>query len=535
MSANEAMAQNALDRVDAAKAEREREHLADVPPPQPKVTLQVDAPSGATAARGSVLVGAITFEGLRELTPADFADVIATRIGSTLSPAKLAALATAIAERAREKDFPFASAWIEPQRIANGVLNLHVDEGVIDEIRVEGASPASVHQALAPLANGRPARLQAVERRLLLAGDIDGVQITRSRFFRENERGVLLVAVAQERSAIRAQFSNEGTRPLGPVQLRIDADFNAVLASDDIVSFTYSTTAAEPKELQFARARYAKRVARAGTEIGFTGLASQTRPGAYLEPLDLESRSWFAGFDVLQPLLRQRRASLWLQGEMGLRDLKQSRGGTLVRHDRITAARLTLYGYADVAGGRLRVSSTVSQGLGLFDATAPGDPLASRRDANGIFTSFSNWADWTRSLAGQLSVRFAVQSQVASDPLLITEEAGLGGGAFLRGYDWSERTGDQAAMGMIELRYMLNSPLKLIRRAQLYTFADGGTVTNLDSGFGSGSLASAGGGVRADITNRMGVNLELAVPLTGYRYDTGDRSAKLNVRMIRTF
>lgn len=532
---NQAAAQDALDRVDPTQVERERERQTDAPSAPPKVELEVDAPNGAPAARGSVLVGAVTFTGLRILTPADFADVIASRVGSTLSPAELASLANAIAERARARGYPFASAWIEPQRVANGVLIVTVDEGVIAEIRFEGAAPASARLALAPLANGRPARLQEVERRLLLAGDIDGVQIRSSRFVREKGRGVLLVRVAQDRIAVRAQLSNEGTRPLGPVQLRFDADFNGLLFSDDSLGLTYSTTPINPDELQFTRARYAKRVTAGGTELGITGLVSRTRPGAYLERFDLASRSWYAGIDVLQPLLRQRRSSLWVQGELGLRNLEQRRQGTLVRHDRIAAARLTLYGYADVAGGRLRVSSTVSQGTGLFDASAAGDPLASRADADGIFTSFSNWADWTTGLGRGVSVRIAVQSQVASEPLLIAEEAGLGGGAFLRGYDWSERTGDQAAMGMVEVRYMLNQPFNLIRRAQLYTYADGGTVTNLDGGFGGGSLASAGAGVRADITNWMGVNVEVAVPLTGDRYDTGNQSPKLNLRLIRSF
>ncbi|RYG89084.1 MAG: ShlB/FhaC/HecB family hemolysin secretion/activation protein [Alphaproteobacteria bacterium] len=530
-----AIAQEALDRLDPAQVEREREIQAIAPATHQKVELEVTEPSGAPAGRGSILVGAVTFTGLRVLTPADFAEIIASRAGSTLNPAELAALATAVADRARAKGFPFATAWIEPQRVASGVLTLNVDEGVISEIRFEGFAPPSLRRSLAPLANGEPARLADVERRLLLTGDIDGVRIRSARFFRENGRSVLLVRATQDRFAVRAQISNEGTRPLGPVQVRIDADLNALLFSDDALTVTYTTTPADLDELQFGRARYAKRVASGGTEIGITGLASRARPGSYLAHVNLESRSWFLGMDVLQPLSRQRRSSFWLQAELGVRDLKQRRQGVLVRHDRVAAARLTFYGYADVAGGRMRVSSTASRGLGLFDATRAGDPLASRADADGIFTSLTNWADWTSELGQGVSLRLALQSQISSDPLLIAEEAGLGGGAFLRGYDWSERTGDQAAMGMVELRYLLDQPFDIIRRAQLYAFLDGGKVTNLRGGYGSGTLASAGGGVRADITKAMGANVEVAVPLTGARYDTGDGSPKLNLRIVRSF
>ena len=83
--------------------------------------------------------------------------------------------------------------------------------------------------------------------------------------------------------------------------------------------------------------------------------------------------------------------------------------------------------------------------------------------------------------------------------------------------------------------YLIDQPFDIIRRAQLYAFLDGGKVTNLRGGYGSGTLASAGGGVRADITKAMGANVEVAVPLTGARYDTGDESPKLNLRLVRSF
>ena len=415
------------------------------------------------------------------------------------------------------------------------MLVVCVDEGRIDEIRFDGPVQPAVRRALAPLVNGAPARLEAVERRLLLAGDVDGVQIRSSKFVRDKGKGVLLVQVTQDRVALRAALSNEGTKPLGPEQLQIDVDFNALFASDDAFTVTYSDTPAEMSELQFGRVRYVKQVGPGGTEVALAASGSITRAGAYLEPLNLKSRNWFLGLNVLQPLLRRRHASLWLDGELGLRDLTQWRNGARARHDRIAAARLTLYGYSDVAGGRLRVSTTLSQGLGILGATESGDPLATRADADGVFTSLSAWADWTADFGGDFSLRLALQSQLASEPLLLAEEAGLGGTIFLRGYDWSERWGDQGTMATAELRYLWNDPLGLIPRAQLYAFIDGGTVTNLEGGYGGGSLASAGGGVRADLDSRMGANFEVAVPLTGPRYDTGDETPKLNFRLIRAF
>ena len=238
---------------------------------------------------------------------------------------------------------------------------------------------------------------------------------------------------------------------------------------------------------------------------------------------------------MLQPLWRRRSASLWLETELGLRNLDQWRDETKVRHDRIATARASLYGYTNLGGGRLRISTTLSQGLGVLGATGAKDPMASRYDADVTFTTLNAWADWTKNLGHDFSVRVAVQSQLASQPLLIAEETGIGGTGFLRGYDWSERTGDQGAMGMLEVRYLWKKPPALLKRAQIYTFVDGGEVSNLKAGYGGGSLSSAGGGVRADIADRLGLTLEVAVPLSGPRYDTGDRSPKLSFRLTRSF
>lgn len=525
--------QETLDRAQPPAA-REKRVPAEANRPHEPVRVDVDAPPPLSGS-SRTLIGAVVLKGLESLKPADFADTLADWIGRTVTPRELSELATAVAERARAHGLVFASAWIGAQQLENGVLVVSVDEGRIDEIRFDGPRQAGVLSALMPLMNGQPVRVGELERRLLVAGDIDGVWIRSSRFIREKGRGVLVVKLSHDRISGRATITNDGTRPIGPEQMTLEVDFNALLASDDALTLTWSQTVFQPDELQFGRVRYQKRIGTGGTEVSITASGSVARPGAYLRPLRISGRSWFVGANILQPLWRRRATSLWLEGELGMRNLMQRRGGRHVRDDRVVAARGTLSGYTEVAGGRMRVSTTVSQGLEILGATRPGDPLASRHDADGSFTSLSAWADWSRNLAGELSVRLAMLSQLSSRPLLTAEEIGLGGTGFLRGYDWSERSGDQGAMGMVELRYRIDRPLGLAKRAQLYAFVDGGRVNNLKGGYGSGALVSAGGGMRTDLTWALGANLEVAVPLSGPRYDTGSRTPKINFKLSKSF
>lgn len=529
-----AVAQTTLDRVDPSKVERTLPHDRPRQDEAPAIALPA-AQRAAPAHEGLVTVGAIYLDGLQALKPSDFADIFETYVGRPLSPEALAGLADAVAERARARGYVFATAAIPPQAISAGMLRVVIDEGRIDAIRLAGEQNAPVRAALAPLAEGRPVQLRELEQRLLIAGDVDGVTLRRTRLVREGDRQLLVVDVARNRIEGLVGLANDGSRPIGPIQADLRVRVSQLLAADDALTLLGVVTPGEPQEFAYGSLRYGKRIDHGGTELFLNGSLSGTEPGAYLEAYDISGRSWTIGAGALQPLLRRRQASLWAEASFNLRRTQQSRAGVRVREDRLSVARLSLYGATAALGGTLRVNLSATQGLDVFDATRRGDPLASRRDADGSFTSFFFWSDWTGKLIPGLEARVAVASQLASDPLLVSEEAGLGGGAFLRAYDYSERTGDRAAMFSAELRHGFDLDKGLVTKPELYVFADGGRVDNLRDGFGSGTLFSAGGGVRFRLTGGIAADAGVAVPLSGPRYDSGDRDPVFNFRISKRF
>jgi hemolysin activation/secretion protein len=145
------------------------------------------------------------------------------------------------------------------------------------------------------------------------------------------------------------------------------------------------------------------------------------------------------------------------------------------------------------------------------------------------------WLNWRRALAGRVSLSFAASGQLSSDPLLIGESFALGGNAFLRGYDFAQAIGDQGVAGLGELRYDWPRALGAVQHLQLYAFADGGMVSNLAGGRGDETLASSGAGLRADVTRNLDFDFEVAVPLTDPRYDTGDKTPRINLRVSQSF
>jgi hemolysin activation/secretion protein len=528
-------AQDAFDRTSPVQqVERERP-LAEV---ETAIRIEVqpvlDQPL-SPADTATLAVGSVVIDGLEVLSRRDFAAAIEPFAGRNLDRTELRQLTDAVAEAARQRGYILATAWIPEQALVGGMLRVRVDEGAIDDVRVEGSDDPAIRAQLQRLIGRGPITLAALQREVLLADDLPGVWIRGTRFENDGQRRVLVVVARRQDFSGSTLVTTDGTRPVGPVRARIDLNANGLISPRDRVDLSYTMSPIDPDELKFFNARFSVIVNDHGTLLGLLGSYSQTEPGAYLADRQIEGEAWQGGIRLRHPLMRSQQRSLWLEASAELQDLRQDRAGVLSRQDRIALARVGFYGYAPLAGGTLQGRATVSRGFDVLGATWLGDPLASRTDASSEFTTLLWWLGWQRGLAKRVSLSLAASGQFASDPLLIGESFALGGNAFLRGYDFSQRVGDQGIAGVGELRYDWPDAMGLVPNLQLYAFADGGTVSNLADGLGGGSLASSGGGFRADITRNLDLDFEIAVPLTEDRYDTDDKTPRLNLRVVQSF
>jgi hemolysin activation/secretion protein len=528
-------AQDAFDRTNPIlQSERDKPLDETETPPRIEVQPVLDQP-WQSAGTPDLTVGSVVIDGLEALNRSDFATAIEPYIGRNLDRSELRMLTDAIADVARKRGYVLATAWIPEQALVGGMLRVRVDEGTIDDIRVEGSSDPAIRAQLSRLIGQRPITLAALQREVLLTDDLPGVSIRSTRFETVGARRVLVVDARREDFGGSVLIATDGTKPVGPVRARIDLNANGLISPSDRIDLSYSMTPFDPDELAFFSARYSVIVNDAGTQIGLNGTYSQTEPGAYLADRGIEGEAWQGGIRLRHPLLRTQKRSLWLEASGEVQDLRQNWFGELRRKDRLAVTRVGLYGFAPLAGGTFQGRATVSQGLSIFGATELGDPLASRTDAPDDFTTLLWWLNWRRGIAPRVSLSLGASGQFSTAPLLIGESYALGGNAFLRGYDFAQRVGDQGIAGSAELRYDWADALGAVRNVQLYAFADGGTVTNLGDGVGGGTLASSGGGLRADITRYLDLDLELAVPLSEPRYDTGDNSPRINLRVVQSF
>ena len=513
--------QNPVDRADPSVLERQLGNEERRPQPQaPNLTVAPARSEAAVPQGPPIVAGAVRVDGATALPPATFAPAIEPYLGRPLGPEELRALARDVAEAARRAGYPLATAWIPQQELVAGILHVTLDEGRIDAIEAEGPGHEEVARRLAPLATGRPVRTAELERALLLAGDMPGISLGRPRIVRRDGRNVLVVQTGFDRVQGRATLDNAGSATAGPVRARLGVDINGVLTGGDRLSLGGMVTPLQPREFQLAEAAYRAPVGHGGTEVGVSTYVGRSRAGGSLRSNDLAGVSSQVEASVTHPLVRSRAGSVWAGAALTVRDSNLDRAGTRVRDDRIVTATASLYANGPFGGGRVRVRLAYVQGLDWLRATRRGDPLASRSDAGGRFSVGEAWLQYDRSLGGRFSLQLAGEAQLASRPLLASEELGLGGRQFLRAFDYWEVSGDEGAAISAELRYDLASGLPHpLRRLQLYLYADAGRVTNLENGLGGGSLASAGGGARAWFDRGFEASLELGIPLTDSPYD----------------
>src|SRR3546814_13572279 len=109
---------------------------------------------------------------------------------------------------ARKHGYLFASSSVPAQTLEAGVLHVRLDEGQIDEVRTEGPRNAPVEAMLSPMKGTAPTKRE-IERRLMRADDLPGVELGTARFVGEEERGVTIVRATRKK--FRSEEGRAGT------------------------------------------------------------------------------------------------------------------------------------------------------------------------------------------------------------------------------------------------------------------------------------------------------------------------------------
>lgn len=524
-----AFGQQSSDRLDPLIFQTETNPKDDARglPEPPRLPYEFETAPVAVEAR-TIQVGAVRLSGLEALSEADFMPVIEPFLGGALDADGQRGLLQAVVAQLHALGYPLGQAVIGRQKVAAGVLTVTIDEGRIDAVRIEGAQNSLVDRMFAPLANGKPVRGPDLERAVLLAEAVPGVRVVKAGLKQEGRLNILVVRLRENQSMARIGADNWGNDTLGPLKLRGRVRQRSVITDGDEITGFAITTPANPQEYLFGSVGYTVPVDADGTRVGLSASIARidavgANTGRALDGQGERVRIWAENPMLLTPSL-----SLGATIGMSYRDTDQSSDGTRSRSERVAALTAGIDGAIRVEDMRAIGRIGISRGTGWFGSTRQGDAIASRDDGDARFTLLEFGATVISPITGPLSVRTDVQAQFASRPLLAGDEFGFGGPNFGRGYFFREEAGDNALAGSVELRVDVPGIPRLLQDLQVYGYGDAARLTNLRGG-STHELATAGAGLRAQVTRRFGFGIEIGVPIDQ------DRSARGNFETWLTF
>ncbi|VXB57712.1 Polymerase [Burkholderia sp. 8Y] len=429
--------------------------------------------------------------------------------------AGLTDLATKLAAYYRQNGYPFASAYLPPQALADGKLRIMIVEGRYGQVQATG-NPQLKDQAqhfLAILVPGEPISSPALERATLLLNDQPGVKIVPVlRPGSESGTGDLLVDVQRDRRVTgEVGLDNYGNRYTGRDRGTLNVDVDSPFTLGDQIALRSLVT---DEKLWFGSAAYALPLGASGLR-GKVGLVhSYYYLGSNFSALDATGTADVATLGLSYAVVRSQNSNVsvsatfqhkQLHDKQGAVDSSTRRASDSIPVEMDFDVRDTLVG-----GGLTYGAVTWTPGhLRLSDEMYSLDANTAR--TAGRYSKVNVDVARIQSLVRHLDLYGRFAAQWTRDNLDSSEKFGLGGINGVRAYPSGEGYGDKGWLAQLELRYTLGAFVP-------YAFYDAGSVALNASPWQAGanhrSIGGAGLGVRY-LRGRWSANSTIAWHVKG--------------------
>lgn len=427
-----------------------------------------------------------------------------------------------------------AAVQVPVQRIENGHVQMEVLYARVTAVRARGETRGAqrkLEQYLQHLGGEEIFDRNKAERYLLLARDLPGYNVQLTLRPAGTAPGDLIgeVTVLRQAYAVDLNIQNLASQATGRWGGQVRAQAFGLTGMGDATTLSYYATA-DFKEQHILQASHEFRPGREGLVVGgqFTYAWTQPDIGRVGGGAKLEARTSFGSLYARYPIVRSQRRNLWLSGGLDLVTQNVRLIAPLTR-DKVRVGWLRLDTDAvDLAHSqpRWRYSSSLElrQGLDILGATRSclrlGCLLATptaRLSGSPTSTVVRGEMDLEHAF-GQVAFALHPRGQLAFGPVQSFEEFSGGNYTVGRGYDPGEISGDSGVGFSAELRGPRLRAGEGVH-VQPYGFFDAawawnrGRKVTLDGRPSEDRLYSAGGGVRAELSDRFRLDAALAVPL----------------------
>jgi hemolysin activation/secretion protein len=511
--------------------------LQQIPPPPPPPRAAPDirieqrsTPPAPALDATKILVRSLRITGATLYSEAELIALTGFVPDTQLALSDLQAMAGRITDHYRRNGFFVAQAFLPAQEINDNAVTIAVSEGRYGAITLKNESRLSdglAHSLLGGLNSGDIIANAPLENRLLLLSDLPGVNVhsTLVPGTAPGTSDLIVVAPGQSVSG-SVDADNAGNRFTGAYRIGATVNVNNPLGQGDVASLRVLTSG---EGLKYARAAYQMQFGKLQAGVAYSKLYYKL--GKEFEPLGAHGSADVASVYGRYPIIRSRRDNLAVQLQLDLKsfhDVVDLTSSLTDRKSQVLLASL-LGDHRDNVGGGGLTAYSLTLAAGNLDIQTPSaraqDAITAR--SNGSFQKLSIYAMRLQSLGGPLSLYAAVNGQLASKNLDISEKMELGGMNAVRAYPEGEAFGDEGFVATVEARWDLPKfSGAMPGQVQLVAFVDAGAVTQNKrpwtsddnhrtlSGAGVGAVWSEAGNfmVRAYYAHKLGSGAALSAP-----------------------
>ncbi|NJL61243.1 MAG: ShlB/FhaC/HecB family hemolysin secretion/activation protein [Methylacidiphilales bacterium] len=504
---------------------------APLPPPEQLLTPPVPntLPSNLEEEQSddipqAIAIKKIKITGSTIFSEKDFAKITERYTKKPVSLAELFQLRSEITKFYVDKGYITTGAFIPPQKLIDGVVEVRIIEGELEEIKVSGTgrlNPNYVRSRLA-LATRKPLNRE----KLLEALQVLQLNPLIKNLSAELAAGIrpgssTLEVTIQEAKTFNAQITLDNSRSpsVGSFRRQVQLSESNLLGLGDSISAAYTNTDGS-NSYDF---NYTVPInPRNGTFAFSYGTSDNNVIEQPFNRLDIESNSNYYEFTLRQPVIqkpnrelafgvaltnRESQASL-LNGEVPFPGEGVDKNG----RTSVTALRLFQEWTQRSSKQVFAVRSQFSIGLDAFNSTI------NNKSPDSSFYAWRGQAQWVRLLAPDTLLLIRGDLQFADRPLVALEQFGLGGQSSVRGYRQDALLTDNGFFVSSEVRLPLLRDKRSQTLLQIVPFIDVGTVWNRSNraNLETNTLLSTGLGLRLQLSDKLNAQFDWGIPLISF-------------------
>lgn len=421
-------------------------------PPLQRLIEPPQRPGISMAAGVTVLVSEFRISGAVSFPADTLAAIVKPWVGRRLDFKGLNEAAAALTRHYQANGHLLSYAYLPAQKVADGVIELAVLEGRLENVQIVTAQDVRLHdsviqQSTDPLTAGGPLLQSAVERRLLLLNDIPGVT-ARAAFTPGATTGgaEMIVTVAEDEPLdFRADFSNHGSKSTGIYRTGLTLQFKDLFGAGDHT--TARAIVSDRGSLVSGSLGTTVPVGGDGWKFGASLSRLRYQLAGDFRRLGASGRADSMGLDASYPLRRTPDNNVYLRAGADLKRLQDDLeilGESTAKRNRTAEVGLS-YDLRDGWGGAATGSATATLGKLRVNSGAE-----------------SEWRklviQWARqqSLPAGFSLYTRLSAQATGKTLDSSEKLGLAGANAVRAYASGELSVDQGSLLALELRYAMD-------------------------------------------------------------------------------